>query len=161
MTSLVPMCTRKTLCTIWRAPLRTIFRETKQKQLARAYARNDPDAEDKVEKIFENASTFLAIDTIVKRARAGKAEELAEKYVRRDPDAIKLVDEVLAGASVNIDDFTAKKVADQLADIEQIDRLATIAESRRNTSLREIDRRRAVLGETLRRTVKEVRGRRV
>ena len=115
MTSLVPMCTRKTLCTIWRAPLRTIFRETKQKQLARAYARNDPDAEDKVEKIFENASTFLAIDTIVKRARAGKAEELAEKYVRRDPDAIKLVDEVLAGASVNIDDFTAKKVADRFA----------------------------------------------
>ena len=125
-------------------------------QLARAYARNDPDAEDKVEKIFENASTFLGIDKILDRARAGKAEELAEKYVRRDPDAVKLVDEILAGASVNIDDLTAKKVAVRFADIDQINRLATIAESRRNTSLREIDRRRAVLGETLRRTVKEV-----
>jgi hypothetical protein len=125
-------------------------------QLARAYARNDPDAEDKVEKIFENASTFLFTDKILDSARAGKAEELAEKYVGRDPDAVKLVDEILAGASVNIDDLTAKKVADRFADIEQMNRLATIAESRRNTSLREIDRRRAVLGETLRRTVKEV-----
>ena len=125
-------------------------------QLARAYARNDPDAEDKVEKIFENASTFLFTDKILDSARVGKAEELAEKYVGRDPDAVKLVDEILAGASVNIDDLTAKKVADRFADIEQMNRLATIAESRRNTSLREIDRRRAVLGETLRRTVKEV-----
>ena len=84
-----------------------------------------------------------------------RQKSLSEKYVRRDPDAVKLVDEILAGASVNIDDLTAK-VADRFADIDQINRLATIAESRRNTSLREIDRRRAVLGETLRRTVKEV-----
>jgi hypothetical protein len=56
-------------------------------QLARAYARNDPDAEDKVEKIFENASTFLDMDKILDRARASKAEELTEKYGRRDPDA--------------------------------------------------------------------------
>ena len=33
-------------------------RDQADQQLARAYARNDPDAEDKVEKIFENASTF-------------------------------------------------------------------------------------------------------
>ena len=88
------------------------------------------------------------------RARSGKAEELTEKYVRCDPDAVKLVDEILA--SVNIDDLTAKKVADRFADIDQINRLATIAESRRNTSLREIDRRRPLLSESLRRSVKEV-----
>jgi hypothetical protein len=35
-------------------------------------------------------------------------------------------------------------------------RLTTIAESRRNASLHEIDRRRAVLGETLRRSVQEI-----
>ena len=63
---------------------------------------------------------------------------------------------ILAGASVDIDDLTAETVVNRFADIEQIDRLATIAESRRNTSLREIDRRRAFLGETLRRSVKEV-----
>ena len=115
-----------------------------------------PDAEDKVEKIFENASTFLEVDKILDSSRAGKAEELAEKYVRRDPDAVKLVDEILAGASVNIDDLTAKKVAVRFADIDQINRLATIAESRRNTSLREIDRRRPLLSESLRSSVKEV-----
>jgi hypothetical protein len=40
--------------------------------------------------------------------------------------------------------------------IERIDRLITIAESRRNSSLREIDRRRAALGQTLRRSVQEI-----
>jgi hypothetical protein len=40
--------------------------------------------------------------------------------------------------------------------IERIDRLITIAESRRNSSLREIERRRAALGETLRRSVQEI-----
>jgi hypothetical protein len=35
-------------------------------------------------------------------------------------------------------------------------RLTTIAETRRNASLREIDRRRAVLGERLRRSVQEI-----
>src|SRR5262249_25358228 len=39
---------------------------------------------------------------------------------------------------------------------ERIDRLIPVAESRRNASLREIDRRRAVLGETLRRSVQEI-----
>ena len=39
--------------------------------------------------------------------------------------------------------------------IERIDRLATIAESRRNASLHEIDRRRPILSETLRRSVQE------
>jgi hypothetical protein len=38
-------------------------------------------------------------------------------------------------------------------------RLTTIAESRRNASLREIDRRRAVLGERLRRSVQEIEDR--
>ena len=126
-------------------------------QLARACARNDPDAEDKVEEIFENASTFLDMNDNLNSARVGKADELTEKYVRRDPDAVKLVDEILAGASVNFDDLTAKNVAGRFAkDIDQINRLATLAESRRNASLREIDRRRAVLGESLRRSIKEV-----
>jgi hypothetical protein len=46
----------------------------------------------------------------------------------------------------------------ELDDIERFDRLTTIAETRRNAMLREIDRRRAVLGEALRRQVQEVEG---
>jgi hypothetical protein len=46
----------------------------------------------------------------------------------------------------------------ELDKIERIDRLITIAETRRNAMLREIDRRRAVLSEALRRQVQEIEG---
>jgi hypothetical protein len=42
--------------------------------------------------------------------------------------------------------------------LPRIDHLTTIAETRRNAMLREIDRRRAVLSEALRRQVQEVEG---
>ena len=45
---------------------------------------------------------------------------------------------------------------DDLDNIEWIDHLTAIDEGRRNASLREIDRRRAILGETLRRRVQEI-----
>ena len=54
-----------------------------------------------------------------------------------------------------MDDLLATELT-PLDTIERIDRLITIAESRRNASLREIDRRRAVLGQTLRRSLQEV-----
>jgi len=43
-----------------------------------------------------------------------------------------------------------------LEHIERIDRLSSSAESRRNTSLREIERRNAVLGGALRRGVHDI-----
>ena len=52
----------------------------------------------------------------------------------------------------------AYAIVNELDNIERIDRLITIAESRRNTMLREIDRRRAALGQALRRQVEEVEG---
>ena len=55
-----------------------------------------------------------------------------------------------------MDGLTADAIAEHLDVIERIDRLTTIAESRRNASLHEIDRRRAVLGNTLRRSVQEI-----
>ena len=42
-------------------------------------------------------------------------------------------------AGESIDTFMADALAAKLDDIERIDRLASIAESRRNASLREID----------------------
>jgi hypothetical protein len=61
-----------------------------------------------------------------------------------------------ASTGESMDGLTADALAKHLDDIERIDRLTTIAESRRNVSLHEIDRRRAVLGETLRRSVQEI-----
>ena len=49
-----------------------------------------------------------------------------------------------------------RPVAEELDNVERIDRLAAIAECRRNASLCEIDRRRVVLGEKLRRSLQAV-----
>ena len=80
-------------------------------------------------------------------ARAHKAKELVQEYVRREPDAVTLVHELLTGAGVSMDALMADALTEHLDYIERIDRLTTIAENRRNASLREIDRRRAVLGQ--------------
>ena len=50
----------------------------------------------------------------------------------------------------------AKALAEKIDVIERIDRLITVAESRRNASLHEIDRHRATLGGALRRSVQEI-----
>jgi len=44
----------------------------------------------------------------------------------------------------------------QLEWVERVDRLTTVAETRRNDSLREIDRRRSALGEKMRRSMQEI-----
>jgi hypothetical protein len=98
----------------------------------------------------------LDMNEILHGAQAHKAEELVQEYVRGEADAVTLVHELLSGAGVTMDTLVADALAQKLDLIERIDRLATIAESRRNASLREIDRRRAVLGETLRRSVQEI-----
>ena len=125
--------------------------------LAHACARNEPAAVDKVNNVLDGIGEDM--DDVIDRARAHKAKELAQDYGRRRPGAVKLVQRLLAKAGVSVEALTAEALADELDYIERIDRLATIAESRRNASLREIDRRRAVLGETLRRSVQEAEDR--
>ncbi len=123
--------------------------------LAHKCAQNEPEAVDKVQTIL--ASINRDLDRFLKDAQAEKAEELLEKYAQCEPDAIKLVNDCLAGARVSMDSLVADALRGQQFNyIERIDHLATIAENRRNAALREIDRRRSVLGETLRKTVQEV-----
>ena len=116
-----------------------------------------PPKSDAVDKVNEVLTCIgLNMDNVRNRARAEKAEELANGYERREPDAVKLINELLAEARVSINSLVAEALAKELDFIERVDRLTTIAESRRNASLREIERRRAVLGEALRRSVQEV-----
>src|SRR5262245_22423794 len=123
--------------------------------LAHECARNESDAADaKVDEVL--AGIRLTMDDILRTARARKAKELVKAYVARESEAVALVHELLAGAGGRIDALVADALAEKLDYIERVDRLTTIAESRRNESLREIDRRRAILGETLRRSVQEV-----
>jgi hypothetical protein len=76
--------------------------------------------------------------------------------MRRKLGTIKLIDKLFARAGKSIDALMIQTLAEEFDDIERIDRLTTIAENRRNSMLREIDRRRAVLDEPLRRQVQEV-----
>jgi hypothetical protein len=124
--------------------------------LAHKCARDEPDADDKVNQIL--AGINLDMGEILKLARARKAEELAQDYLQRKPGAIKLIDKLLAEAGLSIDALMVRALPEELDDIERIDRLTTFAETRRNAMLREIDRRRAALSEALRRQVQEVEG---
>jgi len=131
--------------------------------LAYGCAQNEADAVDKVNEVLSSIRRNMGLEgyaldmnQILNGAQAHKAKELVQEYVRREPDAVTLVHELLSGAGVTIDSLVADALAQELDYIERIDRLTTIAESRRNASLREIDRRRAVLGQTLRRSVQEI-----
>jgi hypothetical protein len=114
--------------------------------LARACAHNDADAVTRVNKVLDNID--LSMDSILKRAQVRKAGEILHQFARREPAAVVLVKELVASANESIDGFMANALAINLDRIERIDRLATIAENRRNVSLREIERRRALVGES-------------
>jgi hypothetical protein len=122
--------------------------------LARKYARNEQHAVDTINEAL--ASIDLDMGDIERGVRADKAQELVQDYLRRKPDAVTRVNELLPDAGVSMDTFMTKALRDKIDDIERIDRLTAIAETRRNAALREIERRRAVLGETLRRSVQEI-----
>jgi hypothetical protein len=119
----------------------------------------ESDAVDQVDKLLGQTGTD--IDQVVTDGKRRNAEVLLQEYARGEPDAVKLVDEHLAGGGESLDGLTAAALAnsvdaDKLIDFERIDCLISIAESRRNASLHEIDRRRVVLGATLRRNVQEI-----
>jgi hypothetical protein len=122
--------------------------------LAAECAPNDAEADDKLDKVLR--SIGLATSTVLNEARALRARELVQEYVRREPDAVVMINELLTAAGASIDGFMADALVEKLDYIERIDRLAAIAESRRNASLSEIERRRAVLGATLRQNVQEI-----
>jgi hypothetical protein len=107
------------------------------RRLAHKYAENEQEAVGKVDEIL--ARHRVDIDDILRHARRLKAKELVREYAQHEPDGVSLVDELLGRAGTSIED-----------------RLTTIAENRRNDALNEIERRRALFGETLRRSVEEI-----
>jgi hypothetical protein len=96
------------------------------------------------------------VDDIRDVAKEYMARHLARLHARHEPKAIKQVNRVLAYYGLTLHDIMAKGLTAKIEEIERIDRLIAIAESRRNASLREIDRHRAALGEAVRRKVQEV-----
>ena len=84
------------------------------------------------------------------------ASELAEQWAAHDPDAIKEVKEVLKSSQWTMDDVMAQTFDLKMDDIERIDRMIMMLETRRNATLREIDRHRAALGEKLRQVTQDI-----
>jgi hypothetical protein len=93
---------------------------------------------------------------VLNSAQAHEAQELTQKYRRRESATVKFIDELLAAAGLSIESLLVKALPKELDFIERIDRLITNAENRRDASLREIDRRRAVLGQKMRKSLQEL-----
>jgi hypothetical protein len=125
------------------------------RDLAHNCARNQTDAVVKVREILVRRGTTM--DHVLNEAQKRRAAQLAQEFGRGERRAIALVQQQIADAGLDMDALAVKEIRGRnLEFIERIDRLITIAESRRNSSLREIDRRRAALGQTLRRSVQEI-----
>jgi hypothetical protein len=120
--------------------------------LAQQYARNEEHAVEEVVDILLG----LNLEKILNNARERKLKELMKDYARRESAAVALIHELLIGAGKSIDDLVAERLGGALDYVERIDHLTVIAESRRNAILREIDRRRPLLAETLRHTVQQI-----
>jgi hypothetical protein len=128
--------------------------EDRPQKLARDCAMNETDAVDSVNEIL--SSIDLDMDRVVYCARDNRAEELVKEYARRESAAVALIDDFLAKAGMTIDALIVRHLKEQLQWVERVERLTTDAETRRNDSLREIDRRRSALGEKMRRSMQEI-----
>ena len=125
-----------------------------RRNLQEIAARINPEALQEANDVLR--STGTTIEDILDEAQADKAKQITEEYRRHEPAAIELVDRRLAEANLKTDDLVAKELSAELPLLERIDRLITIAETRRNNTIREIERRRRALAEALWRSVQEV-----
>ena len=131
-------------------------RESAQ-SLAHQFAANEPQAIEKVHQLLDNVNEMLD------RAQRQKGKQLAQAYARGQTKAVKQVVELVASEGMIMDDFTSMAVLENvsldsscLTVIERLERLITLAERRRNETMREIDRHRAVLGEALQQAIKQI-----
>jgi hypothetical protein len=85
-----------------------------------------------------------------------QAETLAEGWAARKSDVVEEVNKTLASAGLSTDTILAQTFSAKLDDIERIEHLMSLAETRRNATLREIDRHRQTLGLKLRRVAQEL-----
>jgi hypothetical protein len=100
--------------------------------------------------------SIVPMNDDAKHAELNKVNKLMQDYARREPDAVAEINELLTDAGVSMHNFMANALAERLDFVERVDRLTANAENRLQASLREIDRRRVLFGETLRRSVQQI-----
>lgn len=85
-----------------------------------------------------------------------KSLNYADRWALRDPETVKYVDGLLDLAGLTMEDVRAQTLSVKINDIERIDGMVTRLEARRNSILREIDRRRSTLSAALRKSIEEI-----
>ena len=81
------------------------------------------------------------------------AHEMTLRWANGDPEARDIIDKVLASAGLTIDAVRVHTLAKFIDEFERIDRITMMAEGRRDSFLREIERHRAGFARRLRRAV--------
>ncbi len=84
-----------------------------------------------------------------------EVNDLIALWVARDPSAISRVNECLALTGDKLECLATNVVGERLGYFRRLEELTTQAEWRRNATLREIDRHRAVLAQRLRDAVQQ------
>ena len=87
-----------------------------------------------------------------------EVHELVALWMARDPGAISRVKELLALTGDTLELIAARVVSERLGYFRRLEDFTTKAEWRRNATLREIDRHRAVLAQRLRDKIPEIEG---
>ena len=126
----------------------------KAHELAFQYADSEPGAVEKVERLLRNA--FVNIARVHHDAKDQTAKELVLESSRGDASSLERINQLLDKKGRSRDDLMLGALSSNFGKVERIDQQITAAETRRNMSLREIDRRRVMLGEALRRALPEV-----
>src|SRR5262245_48397444 len=85
-----------------------------------------------------------------------QAETLAEGWVARKSDVVEEVNKTLTSAGLSTDSILAQTFSLKVNDIERMEHMMALAEMRRNSTLREIDRHRQTLGQKLRRAAQQL-----
>ena len=90
--------------------------------------------------------------------RLDEAEALARRYRMKEPAAVEEVQQLLEKAGLTWDAVKAEALSLRIDDVERFNHMIVSAETRRDATLREIERRRATLGHKLRSAVQQVEG---
>jgi hypothetical protein len=109
----------------------------------------------KVKLMMTNAYKSLT-ETLSPLVGQMQAETLAEGWAARKSDVVEEVNKTLTSAGLSTDSILAETFCLKVNDIERIEHMMALAEMRRNSTLREIDRHRQTLGQKLRRAAQQL-----
>jgi hypothetical protein len=87
--------------------------------------------------------------------------QLVRDWARQESNAVEQVNNLLASADLTMDAVIAQALSQNIEGIERIDRMIAMAETRRNSVLREIEWHRTTLAYPLQRTIEELEHREI